>query len=80
MLNAIALSIRFILLILAGQKQVAFEKAALRQQLAVFKRDAPLRPSSFECCMSSSSWRMIDVVFCISMSRKTRPLLGRLAR
>ena len=34
-------SIRFILLILAGQKQVALENAALRQQLAVFKRNVP---------------------------------------
>jgi hypothetical protein len=38
MLNAIVVSIRFILLILAGQKQVALENAALRHQLAVFKR------------------------------------------
>jgi putative transposase len=41
MLNAIVISIRFILLILAGQKQVALENAALRQQLAVFKRNVP---------------------------------------
>ena len=41
MLNAIVVSIRFILLILAGEKQVALENAALRQQLAVFKRNAP---------------------------------------
>jgi hypothetical protein len=41
MLNAIVVSIRFILLILGGQKQVALENAALRQQLAVFKRDVP---------------------------------------
>ena len=39
MLNAIVVSIRFILLIFGGQKQVALENAALRQQLAVFKRD-----------------------------------------
>ena len=39
MLNAIVISIRFILLILAGQKQVALENAALRQQLALFKRN-----------------------------------------
>ena len=39
MLNAIAVSIRFILLVFGGQKQVALENAALRQQLAVFKRD-----------------------------------------
>src|SRR5262249_45319989 len=41
MLNAIVVSFRFILLILAGQKQVALENAALRQQLAVFKRNVP---------------------------------------
>jgi hypothetical protein len=41
MLNAIVVSIRFIVLILAGQKQVALENAALRQQLAVFKRNVP---------------------------------------
>ena len=41
MLNAIVVSIRFILLILAGEKQVALENAALRQQLAVFKRNVP---------------------------------------
>src|SRR6516225_10709218 len=41
MLNAIVVSIRFILLILGGQKQVAFENTALRQQLAVFKRNVP---------------------------------------
>jgi len=41
MLNAIVVSIRFILLILGGQKQVALENAALRQQLAVFKRYVP---------------------------------------
>ena len=41
MLNAIGVSIRFILLILGGHKQVALENAALRQQLAVFKRNVP---------------------------------------
>src|SRR5690242_20461931 len=41
MVNAIVVSIRFILLVLAGQKQVALENAALRQQLAVFKRNVP---------------------------------------
>src|SRR6516225_8526664 len=41
MLDAIVVSIRFILLILGGQKQVAFENAALRQQLAGFKRNVP---------------------------------------
>ena len=41
MLNAIVVSIRFILLILGGQKQVALENAALQAQLAVFKRNVP---------------------------------------
>ena len=41
MLNAIVVSIRFILLVLSGQKQVALENAALRQQLAVYKRNVP---------------------------------------
>jgi hypothetical protein len=41
MLNAIVVSIRFILLILGGHKQVALENAALRQQLGVFKRSVP---------------------------------------
>src|SRR5215470_549204 len=41
MLNAIVVSIPFILLILGGQKQVALENAALRHQLAVFKRNVP---------------------------------------
>jgi hypothetical protein len=39
MLNAIVVSIRFIVLIFGGQKQVALENAALRQQLSVFKRE-----------------------------------------
>src|SRR5262249_1701691 len=37
MLNAILVAIRFVLLILRGQKHVALENAALRQQLAVLK-------------------------------------------
>ena len=41
MLNPIVVSIRFIILILAGQEQVALENAALRHQLAVFKRSVP---------------------------------------
>jgi hypothetical protein len=41
MLNAIVVSIRFIVLILSGQKQLALENAALRQHLAVFKRSVP---------------------------------------
>jgi putative transposase len=39
MLNAILLWIRFVILVLGGHQQVALENAALRQQLAVFKRD-----------------------------------------
>src|SRR6516162_7134030 len=39
MLNTIVVLIRFIILIFSGQKQVALENAALRQQLSVFKRD-----------------------------------------
>jgi len=35
MLNAVVVSIRFSLLLLCGQKQVALENAALRHQLAV---------------------------------------------
>src|SRR5215467_3376827 len=41
MLNAIVVSIRFILLIVCGHKQVALENAALYQQLAVYKRNVP---------------------------------------
>ena len=39
MLNAILRWIRFVILVLGGHQQVALENAALRQQLAVFKRD-----------------------------------------
>ena len=39
MLNAIVTVIRFAILVLGGHKQIALENAALRQQLAVFKRD-----------------------------------------
>ena len=39
MLNAIVIAIRFIILVFSGHKQVALENAALRQQLAVFRRD-----------------------------------------
>jgi hypothetical protein len=41
MLNAIVGSMRFILLIVCGHKQVALENAALHQQLAVYKRNVP---------------------------------------
>src|SRR5215813_2432278 len=39
MLNAILVAVRFVVLAFSGHKQVALENAALRQQLAVFKRD-----------------------------------------
>jgi hypothetical protein len=35
MLNTIFVAIRFLILVFGGQKQVALENAALRQQLAV---------------------------------------------
>ncbi len=39
MLNPIFVTVRFLILVLAGHKQVALENAALRQQVAVFKRN-----------------------------------------
>src|SRR5437016_7269513 len=39
LLTLIMVVIRFVILVFGGQKQVALENAALRQQLAVFKRD-----------------------------------------
>src|SRR6266446_6508036 len=39
MVNAIFVGIRFVILVLSGHRHVALENAALRQQLAVFKRD-----------------------------------------
>ena len=39
MLNAIFVGIRFVILVFSGHRHVALENAALRQQLAVFKRD-----------------------------------------
>src|SRR3989442_15366314 len=39
MLKLIMVVIRFVILVFGGQKQVDLENAALRQQLAVFKRD-----------------------------------------
>ena len=39
MLNAIVIAIRYIILVFSGQKRVALENVALRQQLAVFRRD-----------------------------------------
>jgi putative transposase len=41
MLMAVFNTLRFIILILAGHKQVALENAALRQQLAILKREHP---------------------------------------
>ena len=39
MLNTVLLGLRLVILVLRGHKQVALENAAMRQQLAVFKRD-----------------------------------------
>ena len=39
MLNAIFVGIRFVILVLSGHRHLGLENAALRQQLAVFKRD-----------------------------------------
>ncbi|PYS40709.1 MAG: hypothetical protein DMG14_09710 [Acidobacteria bacterium] len=41
MLGAVFSTLRFIMLILAGHKQIALENAALRQQLAILKREQP---------------------------------------
>ena len=41
MLKAIFYTLRFIILILAGHKDIALENAALRQQLTILKRDKP---------------------------------------
>src|SRR5215831_10006755 len=41
MLNAILVAVRFVILAFSGHKQVVLENAALRQQLAVFKRNVP---------------------------------------
>src|SRR5205823_11072571 len=39
MVNAIFVGIRFVILVLSDHRHVALENAALRQQLALFKRD-----------------------------------------
>src|SRR5437879_8636780 len=39
MLKAIVSTLRFIILILAGHKEIALENAALRQQLTILKRE-----------------------------------------
>src|SRR5215470_16197876 len=44
MLKAVFRILRFILLIFGGHKEIALENAALRQQLAILKRDRP-RPT-----------------------------------
>jgi len=41
MLKATLNTLRFIILILAGDKQIALENAALRQQLALLRRTQP---------------------------------------
>src|SRR5437870_3734970 len=41
MLGAVFSTLRFIMLILVGHKQIALENAALRQQLAILKREQP---------------------------------------
>ena len=41
MLKAIFSTLRFIILILAGHKEIALENAALRQQLTILKREQP---------------------------------------
>jgi putative transposase len=41
MLKAIFSTFRFIILILAGHKEIALENAALRQQLTILKREQP---------------------------------------
>jgi hypothetical protein len=46
MLEAVVSALRFIILVLAGHKQVALENVALRQQLAILKRERP-RPKLF---------------------------------
>ena len=48
MLKAIFSTLRFIILILAGHKEIALENVALRQQLAVLKREQP-RPKLRQC-------------------------------
>ena len=44
MLKAVLITLRFIILIFAGHQQVVLENAALRQQLAILKREQP-RPT-----------------------------------
>ena len=41
MLKAIVSTLRFIILVLAGHREIALENAALRQQLTILKREQP---------------------------------------
>ena len=41
MLKTVFSTLRFVMLILAGHKQIALENAALRQQLVILKRQQP---------------------------------------
>jgi putative transposase len=58
MLKAIFSTLRFIILILAGHKEIALENAALRQQLTILKREQP-RPKL----------RHLDRLFWIAMMK-----------
>ena len=48
MLRAVFSTLRFIMLTLAGHKQIGLENVALRQQLAILKREQPRRSSIIE--------------------------------
>ena len=41
MLKAVLITLRFVILIFGGHQQVVLENAALRQQLAILKRNSP---------------------------------------
>src|ERR1700730_18160793 len=41
MLKSVFATVRFIILVFVGHKDIALENAALRQQLAIFKREQP---------------------------------------
>ena len=58
MLKAIFSTLRFIILVLAGHKEIALENAALRQQLTILKREQP-RPKL----------RHLDRLFWIAMMK-----------
>ncbi len=61
MLNAIFRVLRFIVLILAGHKEIALENAALRQQLTIRKREQP-RPKLRHSDKIWKQWRPALVV------------------